>query len=852
MPSQPQKKVVAKITKKHAELDKRPGPAALVIQLLSEASTEEEKAKIIFSALINASEKGQECNEVVALCHERAEVQESWNFLGLNREEFNELICYESIVAPAVEAYRKTDRKKKIQAAFIEEKWGKAWRTAADPKNTLLPEQDSERTLGSIRRICQKMTPEVFSAKLEEAIDNRLDNWRRGRRTNCRGTLTDLQYIEKSLAQKTLPPCALNPRKRLLDTAKSSNEGEESDADDEEDAETAHGSGCNTDTPASRQKRRKLWAEAGETTNADSTSDSASESAPTKRKTSKKDRAIGGFRTCGCKSKSEARVKLTNAKKHGLKDTKAVIKSIEYLEPTRATTLCWNHLRDFCTAVGLRTRTGGRKNLLERLAIVWKKRYELGKLKTDPRYRDWFVRALRGAIPEDRLGTLRFMPEKEPKFVFNATQILQRYAGNAAKKWETDGTIIVQGAMDWLFQDPEILELMEQEVQMYLHHRRMVDGMKSLGWLRSAYYTQIQQIARQDPVYYALVAATSREMWQISYPYYMKATLPGDGILFQHIDLNVNRYIECGRGARRIQTSFTLTQETETNCTMVVPGFHRHIKSWWQEVLERDNARRDLANHSGNCLKTNDVFTAEDKEKYGDFVPAVCGPGDIRISRAEIIHGSAADKEGKAGDERRWVVNPWFVAIQPDHDTLDVPECGTWATIAQAHRDQMAPASTPSGQANTHGRPLDRFPASVPLRHISHLSDALIGQARWDDPLVQFEAAVVLGNDDSAAWEFVNSCRQRMIRQYKFNMGIIRDIEKAAYGKNSYFRLLECGLYREPQFEGDYSGEAPQTDDESDHSDHSSSSNSSKNDDEAESDDSDEDRCPSTGSLDDL
>ena len=91
---------------------------------------------------------------------------------------------------------------------------------------------------------------------------------------------------------------------------------------------------------------------------------------------------------------------------------------------------------------------------------------------------------------------------------------------------------------------------------------------------------------------------------------------------------------------------------------MVVPGFHRHIGAWWQEVLERDNTRWDPANHSGNCLKTNDVFKAEDKEKYGDFVPAVCGPEDIRISRAEIIHGSAADKDGKAGDERRWVVNP--------------------------------------------------------------------------------------------------------------------------------------------------------------------------------------------------
>ena len=49
------------------------------------------------------------------------------------------------------------------------------------------------------------------------------------------------------------------------------------------------------------------------------------------------------------------------------------------------------------------------------------------------------------------------------------------------------------------------------------------------------------------------------------------------------------------------------------------------------------------------------------------------------MSRTEIIHGSAGNKEGKA-ETTRWVINPWFVAIRPDHGTLDVPECGTWAS----------------------------------------------------------------------------------------------------------------------------------------------------------------------------
>ena len=102
---------------------------------------------------------------------------------------------------------------------------------------------------------------------------------------------------------------------------------------------------------------------------------------------------------------------------------------------------------------------------------------------------------------------------------------------------------------------------------------------------------------------------------------------------------------------------------------------------------------------------------------------------DIRISRSEILHSSTSNKDGKA-DNASWLVNPCFVSIQPDHETTDILKSGTWSLLAANHRDFVAPKTTQSGQANTHGFPLHRFPASVPLRHISHLSDALIGLAR--------------------------------------------------------------------------------------------------------------------------
>lgn len=80
--------------------------------------------------------------------------------------------------------------------------------------------------------------------------------------------------------------------------------------------------------------------------------------------------------------------------------------------------------------------------------------------------------------------------------------------------------------------------------------------------------------------------------------------------------------------------------------------------------------------------------------------------------------------------------------------------------------------------------------------------------------MVEHEAAIVLGEDDAAAWEFINSCRRRMAHLYKHNVNIIQSIKKDSFRKNSYFRRVENGIYREPQFEGDYSNQAPSSDPE--------------------------------------
>ena len=140
-------------------------PTAIVDQLLSQATSSVDRAQIILDTQINASEAGHKCNEIVAIVHSKAEREQSWTYLGLNKEEFNTRIQYETIVAPAVEAYRRMDATKKRCLEDIKKVWGDEWKAKAEPVGTIIP-HDSEGTLGLTRRISRRVTAEVFRVAL--------------------------------------------------------------------------------------------------------------------------------------------------------------------------------------------------------------------------------------------------------------------------------------------------------------------------------------------------------------------------------------------------------------------------------------------------------------------------------------------------------------------------------------------------------------------------------------------------------------------------------------------------------------------------------------------------------------
>ncbi|KAF8472149.1 hypothetical protein BDZ91DRAFT_717333 [Kalaharituber pfeilii] len=774
---------------------------AALRECLNKCSTPIEKAKLLRDTQIHLGEEREISGEVITRVQEIIESDEIWEDLGVTKEELFEQINYISVIRPAITEYARTDGRKERALTEIGNLWGPDWINELDPEGTVMPSVFSEHFLRYMRRIARiSNSVETIGDRIKREIRKRKEKRGIGTRATHFATVRDLMAVAARLSSQIVegnsrPRAETSKRVRMLSPKTEDPQNEERTAKRTQ-LDTVPG---DDDEPKSE----------GDTSD-DNISNDADADVDT----------ASALRNCQCPPAINEGVKRRILVRRAMKaDVSVTIRDLEYFSKNRALDmLCWYHHRELCAGIGLKVKSGSRNELTRRLHYVYENRFALGDLTVARS--SWFKKDYRGRVPEDDLGPMKYVPRgKGNEWSFNAEKVFIRYAGaNAWDEWLSNGTTIARGTMAWMLVGDEAKTRIKQEIYMYTHHRRRVNGSPNYGWLRNSYHSLIQQIARLDPVYYALVVAARPDgnYRQISFPYYMKAALPGDYTFFQHLDLNMRRYIECRQGMNRIQTSLTLNQESPTNCTMVLPGFHRHIVEWWGKVKSRGHdinppsagksGKAEFGNikrnqeHDGNMHRTDRIYLPEDKEAYGELVPAICGPGDIRISKPEILHGSSSNSQGRA-ESKRWVVNPWFVGIQEDHSTLDIPESATWEVLSNAHRDLLALSTTPSGQNNVHGFPRGRFAGSIALRGLSALSDALVGARRWTDPDVLEERNLVLGEDDAAAWEYINKVRGKLMAAWEEGFEKIKRWEQAAYGETSYFRKLELEGEVEPTSE---------------------------------------------------
>ncbi|KAL8684820.1 MAG: hypothetical protein Q9218_008121, partial [Villophora microphyllina] len=308
--------------------------------------------------------------------------------------------------------------------------------------------------------------------------------------------------------------------------------------------------------------------------------------------------------------------------------------------------VCFIHLKHLCRHLGLNT-TVKREVLIQRVMVCYKQKQPLEELKSGRATYSWFQVLKRPVCDDDKQSIFRFKVDSSSSVVYPANTlreaIIQELAGvDAVEKWTTDGNLFAVGLFNWLWTglggESGIGPLIDIEFEMYQHHLRERNGRPNMGWGRSMYYSLTQMLVRQDLSYWLLYACLRPDQNHrlVAYPYYVKYATPGDKTSFRHIDMSVPKYLETGRGGNIIQGALSLDDEDAKNCTELVPGFHRHLKTWWEALGSREPVPDGLVHDVAGR------FSKEDAERFGSFVPLPCKRGTVRVTRPEIIHGSTA------------------------------------------------------------------------------------------------------------------------------------------------------------------------------------------------------------------
>lgn len=490
----------------------------------------------------------------------------------------------------------------------------------------------------------------------------------------------------------------------------------------------------------------------------------------------------GEGRVCGCNNVEIAQRILEAMRAPSKTDLKGKVEVVGSMRLEEWRRICHRHVRAIASCWELQTTRLKREELIERVMDVQRDIERLDELRTDEETYLWFRKEGRPGREEDSLGPFKFAGRRRDEFAFDAETVWKRYGGEGSmEKFLEDGNVVVSGVFDWIVKDPELTDMVDAEFEMYRHHLREQNGLPNFGWCRNMWHSLVQQVMRQDPVFYALnVAARPDKNWRlVSFPYYTKYAMDGDRTGFKHIDVNVQKLLKSGRGENTVQTAISLDDEFEDGCTLVVPGFQRHIGEWWGKVECRGKVK------GGLVQGVEDIYSKEDEEMYGSFVPVVCKRGDIRMTLASVIHGST-----RACVRRRRVVHPWLVGVDSDHDGLDMEESGSWEEVSRANRDMLAMRIGPTGQSHRFGVGDGQFAGCVEIRGVSPIGDVLVGARGWESGPVLRERDAILGSSERKAWKVVATHRERMKRAWREGFLEMVELEKEEFGEKSYFKWV--------------------------------------------------------------
>ena len=346
--------------------------------------------------------------------------------------------------------------------------------------------------------------------------------------------------------------------------------------------------------------------------------------------------------------------------------------------------------------------------------------------------------------------------------------ILRRFSSpRAPELWRDSGNLIIGGMFEHLNRE-DVKILIEQEFRMYRHHQMPSPDTTQEAWCRYMIHSLLQQLLRQDPLWYALIVATrpDHEWRLVTYPYVANPTQLGEADGFLHLDEEIEAYLQSGTGSSLVSSCLALEDEDGNACARIVPGLHDRLEQWY------DAAQARKAGHVAGDEEDIRPCTVS-SEAFG-----------LRITHPAVLCGTS-----QPSSRTPRTVHGFYMGVDDDHEYLDGRPSLSWEGVAACHRDRLVPGSQPCGKPLNDAIPRRPFPATVLIRGVSPLCDALVGARKWTDPAVLIESATLLGPDARRSWDLVNEIRGKLVASYLAEIGRMVCLEARVYGPYSYFGL---------------------------------------------------------------
>jgi hypothetical protein len=287
-----------------------------------------------------------------------------------------------------------------------------------------------------------------------------------------------------------------------------------------------------------------------------------------------------------------------------------------------------------------------------------------------------------------------------------------------------------------------MIKIATLKFNMYYHHFRVINEKENYEWQRNMIHSIVQQIMRQNSVYYQQYCDLRLdEHWRlISYFYYIKYAKSRDRTAFRQINQNISFWLTIEREANMIQNSLLLNDENVNNCIIILLKIHKHLTSWWERVTIRE-----LTTDEWVYKMIDFMFIKQNAENFNtSWTNVLERREDIRVTLSTLSYET---NESIISIKRTMLL--WYVDILNDHELIENMKIETWIKLITTHRDLIVVRIFSFDFFNKYDAISYKFSITIKVINLKLLSDALIERRRWDTSAILTERDLWLREDSN-------------------------------------------------------------------------------------------------------